>query len=96
MEVEIQVANVSSAIVAAANLAWPARTIGLRILDREGREVFGRQRPIADRAKTIPAMADFPHPLGYWAANASPQPSGLVPMETRAAWIGARNTGVDN
>ena len=26
----------------------------------------------------------------------SPQPSGLVPTETRAAWIGARNTGVDN
>ena len=69
MEVEIQVANVSSAIIAAANLAWPARTIGLRSLDREGREVFGRQRPIADRAKTIPAIADFPDPLGYWAAN---------------------------
>ena len=49
-EVEIQVADVSSAIIAAASLEWPPRTIGLRILDREGREVFGRQkRPIADR-----------------------------------------------
>ena len=46
-EVEIQVADVSAAIVAAANIAWPPRTIGLRILDREGREVFGRQK--ADR-----------------------------------------------
>ena len=46
-EVEIQVADVSSAIIAAANLEWPPRTIGLRILDREGREVFGRQK--ADR-----------------------------------------------
>ena len=46
-EVEIQVADVSSAIIAAANLAWPPRTIGLRILDREGREVFNRQK--ADR-----------------------------------------------
>jgi hypothetical protein len=46
-EVEIQAADVSAAIVAAANIAWPPRTIGLRILDGEGREVFGRQR--ADR-----------------------------------------------
>jgi hypothetical protein len=46
-EVEIQVADASAAIVAAANLAWPPRTIGLRILDGEGREVFARQK--ADR-----------------------------------------------
>jgi hypothetical protein len=46
-EVEIQVADVSTAIIAAANLEWPPRTIGLRILDREGREIFGRQK--ADR-----------------------------------------------
>ena len=37
----------SAAIVAAANIAWPPRTIGLRILDNEGREVFARQK--ADR-----------------------------------------------
>ncbi len=46
-EVEIKVADVSAAIVAAANIAWPPRTIGLHIFDDEGREVFGRQR--ADR-----------------------------------------------
>jgi hypothetical protein len=39
-EVEVQVADVSSAIIAAASLKWPPRTIGLRILDPEGREVF--------------------------------------------------------
>ena len=43
-EVEIQAADVSAALVAAANIAWPPRTIGLRILDHEGREVFARQR----------------------------------------------------
>jgi hypothetical protein len=46
-EVEIQAADVSEAIVAAANTTWPPHTIGLRILDREGREVFERQK--ADR-----------------------------------------------
>ncbi len=46
-EVEIQAADVSDAIVAAANATWPPHTIGLRILDREGREVFERQK--ADR-----------------------------------------------
>lgn len=43
-EVEIKAADVSSAIVAAANTPWPSRTIGLRILDGEGREVFARQK----------------------------------------------------
>ena len=43
-EVEIQAADVSGAIVAAANVVWPPRTIGLRILDAEGREVFARQK----------------------------------------------------
>ena len=42
-------ADVSAAIVAAANVAWPPRTIGLRILDGEGREVFRRQK--SDRRK---------------------------------------------
>ena len=46
-EVEIRAADLSAAIVAAANIAWPPRTIGLRILDGEGREVFKRQK--ADR-----------------------------------------------
>ena len=43
-EVEVQVADVSAAIVAAANVAWPPRTIGLRTLDSRGREVFRRER----------------------------------------------------
>jgi hypothetical protein len=46
-EVEVQVSDISSAIVAAANLTWPPKTIGLRILDRDGREVFERHK--ADR-----------------------------------------------
>lgn len=43
-EVEVEVADVSAAIVAAANIAWPSKTIGLRILDGAGREVFARQK----------------------------------------------------
>jgi hypothetical protein len=43
-EVQIRVADTSAAIVAAANTQWPPGTIGLRILDREGREVFARQK----------------------------------------------------
>lgn len=46
-EAEIQVADVSAAIIAVANIEWPLRTIAVRILDREGREVFSRQK--ADR-----------------------------------------------
>lgn len=43
-EVEIEAMDVSAAIIAAANIAWPPRTIGLRILDSEGREVFSREK----------------------------------------------------
>ncbi len=43
-EVEIQAADLSAAIVAAANIARPPRRIGSRILDSEGREVFKRQK----------------------------------------------------
>jgi len=46
-EVETEVPDVSAAIVEAANLVWPRGTIALRILDREGCEVFERHR--ADR-----------------------------------------------
>lgn len=45
-EVEIEVADLSAAIIAAANIAWPPRTIGLRIFDQAGREVFARQKAI--------------------------------------------------
>lgn len=43
-EDEIRASDVSAAIIAAAIAAWPPRTIALRILDREGHEVFGRQK----------------------------------------------------
>jgi hypothetical protein len=43
-EVEIEASDASGAIVAAANVALPPRTIELRILDNEGREVFSRRR----------------------------------------------------
>lgn len=43
-EVEIDASDLSTAIIAAANIAWPPRTIGLRILNGEGDEVFSRQR----------------------------------------------------
>jgi hypothetical protein len=46
-ETELEAANASAAIRAAANADWPPRAIGLRILDREGHEVFERLR--ADR-----------------------------------------------
>jgi hypothetical protein len=49
-EDEIRASDVSAAIIAAAIAAWPPKTIGLRILDREGQEVFGRQKLPADRA----------------------------------------------
>jgi len=47
-EDEIRASDVSAAIIAAAIAAWPPNTIALRILDREGHEVFGRQKA-ADR-----------------------------------------------
>ena len=48
-EVEIQASDASAAIVAAAKIAMPPRTIGLRILDSDGREVFSRRR--GDRSR---------------------------------------------
>jgi hypothetical protein len=44
-EDEIRASDVSAAIIAAAIASWPPRTIGLRILDHQGHEVFGRQKP---------------------------------------------------
>ena len=43
-EVEIQASDVSAAIVAAANLAFPPKTVALRIIDREGQAVFERHK----------------------------------------------------
>ena len=47
--VEIQASDASAAIVAAAKIAMPPRTIELCILDSEGREVFSQRR--GDRSK---------------------------------------------
>ena len=43
-EVEIEASDVSAAIIAAANIKWPRDTIGLRIFDRDGHEVFARHK----------------------------------------------------
>jgi hypothetical protein len=43
-ESEIWAADVSAAVRLASEVHWPPRTIGLRMLDDKGREVFGRQR----------------------------------------------------
>jgi hypothetical protein len=51
-EVENQASDASGAIVAAANVALPPRTIGLRILDRKGHEVFSRRRGDRSRKHT--------------------------------------------
>jgi hypothetical protein len=51
-EVEIQASDGSAAIVAAAKIAMPPRTIGLRILDCEGHEVFSRRRGDRSRKDT--------------------------------------------
>jgi hypothetical protein len=46
-EVGIEAPDASGAIRAAAQVLWPARAIGLRILDREGRVIFEQLK--ADR-----------------------------------------------
>jgi hypothetical protein len=51
-ELEIQASDASDAIVAAANVAFPPRTIGLSILDCEGHEVFSRRRDDRPRKDT--------------------------------------------
>jgi hypothetical protein len=43
-EKQIEVADAPAAIIAAATIKWPPQTIGVRILDREGHEVFARER----------------------------------------------------
>ena len=44
-EKQSEVSDAPAAIIAAANIKWPPQTIGVRILDREGHEVFARQKP---------------------------------------------------
>jgi hypothetical protein len=47
LETPMQAGDASAAIRLAAQAAWPANAIGLRVLDREGQEVFDRLK--ADR-----------------------------------------------
>ena len=42
-EKQIEVADTPAAIIAAATIKWPPQTIGVRILDREGHEVFATE-----------------------------------------------------
>jgi hypothetical protein len=43
-EEQVEAADAPAAIIAAASIKWPPQTIGVRILDREGHEVFARQK----------------------------------------------------
>jgi hypothetical protein len=47
LETEIEAADAAAATRSAAEADWPPQAIGVRILDREGREIFERLR--ADR-----------------------------------------------
>jgi hypothetical protein len=49
-EVEIRASDVSAAIIAVSMAAWPPKTIELRILDRDGQEVFERQKSARQRS----------------------------------------------
>jgi hypothetical protein len=46
-ETDIRAADASDAIRVAAEAPWPPRAIGVRVLDREGREIFEQLK--ADR-----------------------------------------------
>jgi hypothetical protein len=43
-EVELSASDPSGAVREAARLRWPPRAIGFRLIDGDGREVFGRDR----------------------------------------------------
>jgi hypothetical protein len=43
-EVELRASGPSGAVREAAHLRWPPRAIGFRLINGEGREVFGRDR----------------------------------------------------
>jgi hypothetical protein len=73
-EVGVEVADISAAIVAAANLTMPPKTSGLRILDREGREVFARRK--ADPRLTAITQLDQRAPLNIGARVRLFAPSG--------------------
>ena len=43
-EVGLRASDPTEAVREASRLRWPTRAIGFRLIDREGREVFGRDR----------------------------------------------------
>ena len=63
-EDKIRASDVSAAIIAAAIAAWPPHTIALRILDREGQEVFGRQESRRPISLTAERFATGSSPFG--------------------------------
>jgi hypothetical protein len=42
-EHEVEASDVPGAIRQAVQIEWPPQAIGFKLLDREGREIFGRQ-----------------------------------------------------
>jgi len=43
-EIGLRASDPSEAVREASRLRWPTRAVGFRLIDREGREVFGRNR----------------------------------------------------
>ena len=43
-EVDLRASDASEAVREAARLDWPPRALGFRLIDREGREIIGRNR----------------------------------------------------
>jgi len=43
-EVDLRASDASEAVREAARLDWPPRALGFRLIDREGREIFGQDR----------------------------------------------------
>jgi hypothetical protein len=48
-DVDIDAADAPAAIRQASRIAWPPQAIGLILIDCEGRQVFGRDKPIEFR-----------------------------------------------
>ena len=89
-ERQIEAEDTSAAIVAAANTEWPPLTVGLRILDREGREVFAREK-VRRRYRQTPEGAFAPraklHPFYAWDCHgllnrliSLARPTGIEPL----------------
>ena len=43
-EVKLRASDPSEAVREASRLRWPPRAVGFRLIDRDGQEVFGRDR----------------------------------------------------